>query len=139
MKKSLFKLVLQISRRKLKYHPQKKFRHYSFLIQNNQIVDWAVNLNREPPIHYGYHDRMDDLSYKPKLHSEIQVYLKARGIIDKTQSFDIINIRLNKKGKIRSCKPCTCCSYLMFELGCKNIYFIEEKNNEISFEKLSKF
>jgi hypothetical protein len=124
MKKSLLNLTLKISIEKLPLHPEiKHFLHYSFIIQENQIVEWATNNQYHPPIHYGYNKKEEDPTFVPKGHSEINAYKKAKGIMDKDKPFDIINIRLTNKKEIRLSKPCISCFDLLKELGCRRFYY----------------
>jgi hypothetical protein len=94
--------------------------HYTFIVQDNKIIEYGVNRPGEPPIHYGYHAFN---GYKPKIHSEIDAYKKAKGLLVPNKWFEIVNIRLNKQGKIRMSKPCFCCENILRELGCKKFYF----------------
>jgi len=124
MKKSLLNIALKIARDKICNHPQlEHWIHYSFIIQNNAIIEWATNLSFDPPIHYGYKNRIDDVKYRPKLHSEIVCYKRAKGLLIKNKFFEIINIRLNKQGEVRLSKPCPCCYEIMKELGCSKFYY----------------
>ena len=124
MKKSIINLALKTAREKLHLHPQLEyFPHYTFIIQKNRVVDWATNLSDNPPIHYGYQHRILDPFYKPKLHSEIAAFKKAKGILIKNEPFEIVNIRLNKNKELRLSKPCICCFRIMQELGCSKFYY----------------
>lgn len=58
-----------------------------------------------------------------KIHSENDVYRKAKGLLDPQKPFDIVNIRLNKSGDSRISKPCPCCSAFLETVGCRNVYF----------------
>lgn len=123
MKKSILQSAYRIAKEKLSLHPEyENFPHYSFIVQNNKIVEWATNANHTPPIWYGYHARCSDSSFVPKYHSEIFAWKKARGLLG-NNSFEIINLRLNKKGFLRLSKPCQPCYFLMKELNCNKFYY----------------
>src|SRR4051812_15473268 len=101
MRKSLVKAALRIAIRKLSGHPElANFLHYSFVVRDNQIVEWATNARQEPPRHYGYHRRCD-ASFRPKFHSEVRAYRRARGLIGTGADFEMINIRLTRSGLVR--------------------------------------
>lgn len=118
MKKSLFNEAIKIARSEIDRHPEKRhFLHWSFVVVNNKVVNWATNLGVEPPRHYGYHKR----NGVPKTHSEIRAWLVRRPKV-----FELINVRLNKRGDIRLSKPCECCYELMNELGCTKFYYSSE-------------
>lgn len=124
MKSSLFKEAMKIAVAKIDTHPERKYyMHYSFIVQNNKIIAWATNTKKEPPLHYGYHSRIQYYEkYPPKTHSEIQAYKRARGILGKNY-FEIINIRLNQQAEVKISKPCPCCYEILSELGCRRFYY----------------
>jgi len=125
MKKRLLSLSLKLAKDKLVNHPERShYAHYSFIVQNNKIVEWATNVNFEPPIHYGYHTNSDP-SFCPKFHAEIFAYKRARGILD-DESFEVINIRLNKTGSVRLSKPCKHCFRFMKAMNCRKFYYSSE-------------
>lgn len=127
MKKSLLKTALHIARNKRMLHPEiEHFLHYTFVIQNNQIVDWTTNSKRPLPIHYGYSKDKDHF-FRPKAHSEIEAYRKARGLLTKAEPFCVVNIRINKHGQLRNSKPCPCCQELLLQLGCHCCYYTNNK------------
>jgi len=133
MKKSLIHTALSIAIQKLNLHPEiDKFIHYTFVVQDNKIIEWGRNNKGMPAIHYGYHDRICDPNYGPKTHSEIDAYKKAKGLLNKSKKFEIINVRLNRNGDLRESKPCQCCYNIMRDLGCNKFYY----SCDIGFEKL---
>jgi hypothetical protein len=74
-------------------HPQ-PYRHYTFIVQNRRIVEWGIKRTGSPMTHVGYADHT-------KIHSELDAYSKARGIMDKDY-FEAVNIRITKSGIIRN-------------------------------------
>lgn len=101
------------------------YKHHTFVIQKNQIVEWGQNKSGAPPNFYKPHQ---------KIHSEYVAYKKARGLLEKNKPFDIINVRLNKQGDLRTSKPCLCCCNFLKTMKCRNVYFSTGDNN---FEKMS--
>jgi deoxycytidylate deaminase len=142
VKKILLVEAVRVSREKFSSHPQKEFIHYSFIVQGNRILGYGVNRSADPLIHWGYRcDRSDELphrrhrrweEYRPKIHAEIDDYRKVKSIIDHNKGFDIINIRLNRKGELRDSKPCKSCFHLLTELGCSKFWY----SSEIGFLKI---
>jgi len=124
MKQTILKECVRIAREKNQQRDS-DFRHFSFIIQRNKLVDWGTNVSRVPPmIHFGY----------PKTsgwHSEVNAYRKAKGILE-DGSFEVINIRLNKLGELRLSKPCKCCHAFLKELGCSYVYF----STDVGFARL---
>src|SRR5690348_8110623 len=126
MKKSLFDEILAIVFRNRHKHPERRFLHFTFIIQRNRIVEWGRNHTGIPAKHMGYQHRIKDKNFKPKIHSEWDAYKKARGLLVKNTPFEIVNVRLNRKGQIRLSKPCECCYYLMKEMGCRAFHYSSE-------------
>ena len=124
MKSSLLREALRISLETLPKNRQ-KFKHWSFVVQGGKIVESGTNCNEVPPIHYGYHDRIE--GNNPKIHSEIRAWRKARGLLDKSQSFEIINVRLNSRGEWRNSRPCAVCQDIMGAVGCCKVWFTTDK------------
>lgn len=116
MKKILFRDCIRIAKDKNNFHPVGKYskRHFSFLIQDNKIVEIGFNRNADPLPGYP--------SYG-KIHSENDVYRKAKGIMDFSRRWDLINVKMNKKGDVCISKPCKCCCNFLFNLGCKSVWF----------------
>jgi len=122
MRKRILKECLRIARSKCnpESHPEYyNYIHFSFIIQNNKIIEYGFNRPGPPLDGFGYPDF-------GKIHSENDAYRKARGILDSQKPFDIINIRLNKGGDLRVSKPCSCCHSFLKVVGCRNVYFSTE-------------
>jgi hypothetical protein len=119
MKSKILDECLRIARKYNPKHPEiegKGYLHYSFIVQGDRIVEWATNKKAAPQIWHGY-------PVTSKLHSEFLALRRARGILEKNVSFEIVNIRLNKKGDLRSSYPCKHCYTFLVAFGCKEIWF----------------
>lgn len=122
MKKSLIHHALKTAIAHIENHAQYKFYlHYTFIVQNNRIVEWGTNTSQEPKKHFGYHSRVAC----PKMHAEIEAYKKAKGLLGK-KPFEAINIRLTRSGECRMSKPCKCCHSILRELGCSKFWYSSE-------------
>lgn len=122
MKNGLIRESLRIAREKHKNHPQIHYwPHYSFIVQNNKLIEWAYNHTDTPPIHMGYHKRIN--WGVPKTHSELAAWRAAKGLLNQNKNFEIINIRLNRKGELRNSQPCVCCYDFLKSMGCNNCIF----------------
>lgn len=107
---------LVIARHYLPKHSRKNgYKHYSFVIQKNALMEWATNKSGPPLKMLGYEEFQ-------MLHSETQAYKKAKGLLHK-EPFEVINIRLNSKGEMKISKPCSCCIAFLKSVGCKKIWF----------------
>ena len=103
------------------------FRHFSFIIQRNKIVEWGKSLAQANPLTmFGY-------STRSGVHSETNAYTKAKGILDKYIPFNVVNIRLTKSGDLRLSKPCACCYSFLENFGCTSVWF----STEVGFAKIT--
>ena len=101
------------------------FHHFSFIVMENKIIEYGMNRIHVPPKHFGYDKRMKgwDKGYTPRLHSELDAYRRAKGLI-MNHEFEMINIRLCNDGKMLkiSC-PCNVCQEWLPSVGCKKLAF----------------
>jgi len=128
MNSKLIVSAIRISRERLKNHPEFLFKgyiHFSFLILRGKLIAIGLNHRGNNPIQYGY-------PTYGKIHSEIDSYRKAKGLL-KGDSFSLINIRLGRRGILRNSKPCLFCQNLLKELNCKEICYSTERG----FDSLS--
>jgi len=133
MKNTILRDAVRIAREKLPRHPQKEhWPHYSFIIQNNKIVEWSTNTGNEPAPFYGYHLRIN--WGLPKSHAETNSYRKAKGLLIPNKPFEIINIRLSRNnGELRMSAPCNCCHQFLALAGCSVCWF----STQMGFAKLN--
>ncbi len=128
MRKRILRECLRIARAKCNpNHPQYGcYIHFSFIVQDNKIIEYGVNREGTPLEGFGYPEF-------GKIHSENDAYRKAKGVLNNQKSFEVVNIRLNKQGETRLSKPCECCYAFLGVVGCRDVYFSTEEG----FEKVS--
>lgn len=95
--------------------------HWSFIVQRNKLLGYATNTCGDAPIHLGYQQRLNWAN--AKIHSEWNCWRKFKGVINPEKSFEIVNIRLNRRGQIRASFPCSCCFNFLKSLNCSHCYF----------------
>ncbi len=118
MKKSILNILLQQTQRELLNHPEYYcFPHWTFILDDNDIVSVGMNRKKSPPIWLGYPSKGESTS---KWHSELDAIYKLRKPLD---SFTAINIRLNRKGEPKMSMPCKCCMKLLQVNRCKRVFF----------------
>jgi hypothetical protein len=125
MKKKLLLEALRTAINHLPNHPsfEKTWMHWSFIVSDGSIVEWATNLRGNVPIHYDYRKKFESGTLA-LIHSEVAAYRRAKKLLGKKlESFDIINIRLNNRSDPMISAPCKCCKPLLQELGCKYFYY----------------
>lgn len=125
MKKSLLTEILNRCQRDIPNHPEHdNFMHWTFIVQNNQIVSDGVNRNHEPPISAGYHGRCCiERGFKPKWHSELDAVRRCKR---KLQGCEVVNVRLNKSGEVRLSMPCVACRNLLYVVNASKVFFTTE-------------
>lgn len=117
MKRKILDNCLQIAMQNNIKHPEwDHYHHFSFIIQNNAIVEWGTNRPSSPMILLGYPPYT-------KMHSEVDAYFKAKGLMQKGVGFEVVNVRLTKTYRIRASDPCKCCFGFLRNLGCKRVWF----------------
>ena len=90
--------------------------HYSFVISDNEVVEWGRNMTKNiPPVHWGY-NRFQGL------HSELSAYLKASGLL-KDRDFGVVNVRLSRKLELMNSCPCDNCKRMLESLGAKWVIY----------------
>ena len=123
MKKSILEVILNKCKRTLKSHPEyENFPHWTFLVQDNQIVSQGLNRKHEPSLSLGYHN-CKDKSFIPKWHSEPDSIKRCVRILN---NFSAINVRLNRQGQMKMSMPCKTCRRILSTLNCKKVYFTTE-------------
>ena len=94
-----------------------RFHHFSFVVQNNRILELGTNLAGKSIYSRFYLERC-------KVHSETDAYRKAKGLLDSANTaFEIVNIRLNKAGDLRNSKPCECCQNFLGVVGAAKVWY----------------
>lgn len=115
--KKILRECIRLAREKTKSHNKKvRHRHFSFVIQGKKILARGVNIPSNPPKELGFSNHQG-------IHSEIDAYRKAKGILDHEKSFTIVNIRINKRGILRNSMPCKQCYDFLKYCGAHVIYF----------------
>lgn len=104
--------------------PEKSY-HLSFGIKKSRIV--CVGQNSYKKIHpyhkWGKYSNTKNLpgEYKPSLHSEIDLCISL-GIKD-LSDYEILNIRLNKRGKPIMARCCDNCTNVLLNLEPKRVFY----------------
>jgi len=126
MKKSILRECFRKATKKNPHHEEGVFgcfRHYSFFIQRNKILEMGINR-----ANYVFEDcYLISLGYSPlsKIHSELDAYHKTKGHpdFDMNLPWECINIRLLKDGTPRLSAPCRVCAKNLLRWGCNTVYY----------------
>ena len=118
MKKAILKECLRIALRRntVELHSEYgRYHHFSFIVQNNTIIEYGTNHGNKNQYSRFYYDRS-------KVHAEACAYKKAKGLLS-NEPFEIVNIRLSKSGDLRLSKPCICCVNFLTVVGATSVWF----------------
>lgn len=104
--------------------PNSRYKHFTFILsKNNKIVSIGINnIKKTHPLAKKYNHRFYST------HSEISALAKFPYPLKTLPLYNIINIRLNKKGELRLAKPCNHCQALLQAFGVKQIYYSTSNN-----------
>ena len=92
-----------------------RFKHFSFIVQRNKILEWATNRAAAPLVNRGF-------PTYGKLHAETESYRRASGLLQADYAFECVNIRV-KNGFLKLSAPCNCCYNFLRTEGCNAIWF----------------
>lgn len=118
---------MKVSTSKSKTNEQRisHYDHFSFVVADNEVVEWGRNMTKNiPPVYWGY-GRFQGL------HSELSAYLKASGIL-KDRAFGVVNVRLSKGLKLMNSMPCQNCQRMLKSLGAQWVFYSTQEG----FKKL---
>lgn len=108
--------------------PVGKNKHFSFIVEKNKIraIGWN-NYNKTHSISYKYNKEW------PRLHSEASAIVKFDGRPKELCNCILINVRLNKDGKVMYSRPCKNCLALINTFSFCKVYFTNQYGH---FERL---
>ncbi len=108
----------------LLYKAEENQKHFSFIITGSKILAIGINTFQEHPKGHYFGFKWGGL------HSEISAILKlGKPFGDNCKKYDIINIRLNKKGLVRISKPCKTCENVLKMIDFKRAYYSTNDSN----------
>src|ERR1043165_37622 len=114
----MLKQCIHRAYQKVSLHTE-KFRHFSYLIQGNEILSVGTNKQINHTCLYP----------RQTYHSEFVAWMRGRKRINIRKPWYMINIRIGKDMGLRISKPCPICESLLRSAGCsKVIYTIDERN-----------
>ena len=101
------------------HHTADTFKHWSFVIQNDKVLEWGRNKLNDPVglERYGYKGK------RHSLHAEAVAMRKAYGLLDRRKPWLMFNIRLGAGKELRNATPCRICRSFIVACGCTACYF----------------
>ena len=112
-----FNKFVELSRRMID-RPDSKYKHFSFIVCGQTIFSIGVNnTTKTHPLAQKYGHRF------ASTHSEINALGRFPYAIRLLRNYDMVNVRLNKKGIVRLAKPCIHCQQLLMAFHIQNIYY----------------
>jgi tRNA(Arg) A34 adenosine deaminase TadA len=124
MSKRLYHQCLQIAKKNI-HRCTETNNHFSFIIQDNKIIAWGFNRRGRVHKKLGY-------NWYSNIHSEVDAFKRAKRLLDASNHWYIINIRLNNLLQSMTSSPCSCCYNFLQFLGCTKVLFsVEEGFNKL--------
>jgi hypothetical protein len=117
-----YKTAIRIARSLIEVTPH-NFKHFSFLFKRNTVesVGWnKPNKTHPRSFRFGYRFNC--------IHSELDVINKFPNPLKEIGEYDLINIRLDRMGKVRLSKPCQICQHMLSVFSPKTITFSIDEN-----------
>lgn len=98
--------------------PPSKNKHFSFIVKKNRIRSIGFNNTKKTsPLSYKYNPLW------PYVHSEVSAVTKFDGKLSDLENCILINVRLDKQGKVMMSKPCKNCLQLVANFGFKKVFY----------------
>lgn len=98
--------------------------HTTFIVKKNKIQKIGINTKKTHPanLKYNYYSNAGaDLRTMVNIHSELSAILKYGK--EDCSDCTFINVRIDRRGKINTSKPCRGCQDLLTKVGFKRMYF----------------
>lgn len=115
-----------------KTHGARTF-HLSAIINKNRILSLATNSAKTHPLNirnpkFGFDGK--EITDTKGTCSELAAFIKAKnkGNIDFGRC-SLINIRIDREGKLRNSRPCFSCSNLIKYMALRSVYFTDDVGN----------
>lgn len=84
--------------------PSSKNKHFSFIVKKNRIRSIGINNTKKTcPLSYKFNPLW------PYVHSEMSAVSKFDGKLSELSNCILVNVRLDKQGKVMMSKPCKNC------------------------------
>lgn len=103
--------------------------HLSYLIRNNKIFSFATNSYSQLHLahRFGYYvpHKTSSANYCSGRHSETEAIKRVEAVVFQPEwrRFELVNIRINRQGKISLAAPCRNCMRVIENFGIKRVYF----------------
>ena len=126
MNKRILSDCLRTARANLSSHVEySNYPVYSFIVQDNKVLGWGTNASGDVdgPLASMYNARVAHNNFRSKIHAEYRCYNRVKGLLQRDKTFEIVNIRLNRRYETRLAAPCSCCTKFLNSLNCSHAYF----------------
>lgn len=98
--------------------------HVAFLVRGSRIAHIGINSDKTHPktLDYNYDHYNESLC---RVHAEFRVILRS-SVKEKTEDlshYELINVRIDRKGNINNGKPCRGCQHIISQMGIRRFYY----------------
>ena len=99
-------------------------KHFTFILRRNKILSIGFNNYRKSHPLIKKYSSKEDVIY---LHSEFDAINRFPHKPAELSRCTLVNVRLNRFGKVGQAKPCDLCSKLLYNMGINKIYWTNKK------------
>lgn len=101
-------------------------RHFSFILDRQRIISTGINNKKTHPINLFYNyvnKKHESISSIVGTHSEMKAALFIG--IDNCKGLTIVNVRINKNGKLAMSKPCRGCMDMIKKAEFSDVWYTD--------------
>jgi deoxycytidylate deaminase len=119
--------VVRLARNLIEAVPH-QFKHFSFILRKNNII--SVGWNKP----FKTHPQANKFGYRfNSIHSELDSILKFDKPVNQLRNHIMVNIRLDKQGRIRMSRPCETCQRVLSSFLVGEVWY---STNGEAFEEI---
>lgn len=101
--------------------PQSRFKHFTFFVRRNRILQIGWNFSRRT------HTASKKYGFRfETLHSEIHALIGAKPHREDFHRIKVYNVRINNLGEVANAMPCVNCGPVLDMYGFKDIFYTGE-------------
>lgn len=98
--------------------PNATNKHFSYLLDGNKIVSVGFNNSKKTNPLAAKHNY-----YNGNIHSELDVIKRYKGSVNDLRYMTMVNVRVNRLGKVQNSRPCQECEIFLQTFDIKKIFY----------------
>jgi len=115
-------------------------RHFTYILDGQRIVARGTNSRKTHPINltYAYVGRdMQPISGFVGTHSEMRAALDIG--LDNCRGLTLLNVRIDRNGRIRQSRPCKGCMDMIAKVGFANILHTDDEGKIVRLGEVNEY